>query len=216
MTSIVIELQRETLDKESSTTNLLRKALLVAKKLKQTDIVEWIEHEMNGYPHSKNAEDYPPYRKVFGVPQVFNPYHGYQPIIFANQKQHLSFSTRYCFNSVSELEHMISQGDGRFEMNYDADTAKSLMRAMDMNLQPTMMMQSSSLVKILDSVKTVILNWTLRLEEDNILGENLTFSQEDKTKAASAVYNTTNFFGNVSGSQIQQGTESSIQQLETT
>ena len=59
--SIVLELQKETLDETISIESLLRKAYLVAKKLKLKDFEEWINKEQNGY----NGQ-IPEYRNVRG------------------------------------------------------------------------------------------------------------------------------------------------------
>lgn len=49
MGGIVLELQKEALDETISIESLLRKAYLVAKKLKLRDLEEWINQEQNGY-----------------------------------------------------------------------------------------------------------------------------------------------------------------------
>ena len=71
MDGIVIELQREALDESITIEALLRKAYLVAKKLKLKEFEEWINQEQNGY---KNAV--PEYRNVGGEIKAWNPYHG--------------------------------------------------------------------------------------------------------------------------------------------
>ena len=73
MSSIVIELQQESLNKNISISDLLRKALVVAKKLKISDFEEWITNELNGY---EKAEDIPAYRYVAGSVKAWNPHHG--------------------------------------------------------------------------------------------------------------------------------------------
>ena len=49
MEGIVYELEREALDENVSVESLLRKAYLVARKLKLSDFEEWINNEQNGY-----------------------------------------------------------------------------------------------------------------------------------------------------------------------
>ena len=54
MDSLVLELQRECLAPGVSVTDLLRKALVVARKLGVKDLQSWIENELNGsMPPSK-------------------------------------------------------------------------------------------------------------------------------------------------------------------
>ncbi|WP_196595836.1 hypothetical protein [Pectinatus frisingensis] len=57
----------------------MRKALIVAKKLNLNDFENWIRNEMDGYPAKSVI---PNYREVYGVCKYFNPYHGWQDVIF--------------------------------------------------------------------------------------------------------------------------------------
>ena len=49
MAKIVIELQHEALKSNFDIMNLLRKAYLVARKLKLQEFEDWINNELNGY-----------------------------------------------------------------------------------------------------------------------------------------------------------------------
>lgn len=49
MSKIVIELQQEALKSDFDILNLLRKAYLVARKLKLNEFEKWIDSELNGY-----------------------------------------------------------------------------------------------------------------------------------------------------------------------
>ena len=61
MGGIVIELQREALDEKISIESLIRKAYLVAKKLKLKEFEEWLNQEQNGY-----KKEIPEYRNITG------------------------------------------------------------------------------------------------------------------------------------------------------
>lgn len=52
---------------------------------------------------------------------------------------------------------------------------------------------------IVDSVRTIVLEWSLKLEKDGILGDRLSFSREEKEKASAFTFNIQNFTG-VAGS----------------
>lgn len=58
-TSLVRELQREALDSNVPVTDLLRKALVVARKLGIKEFQEWIELELDGYKKGGGIPDYP-------------------------------------------------------------------------------------------------------------------------------------------------------------
>ena len=47
-------------------------------------------------------------------------------------------------------------------------------------------MGGHKLATVIDAVRTMILNWSLKLEEEGILGEGLSFSEEEKQKAATS------------------------------
>ncbi len=49
MSSVIVELQREALDRNVHVSDLLRKALVVARNLALTEFQRWIELELNGY-----------------------------------------------------------------------------------------------------------------------------------------------------------------------
>src|SRR5688500_16815305 len=78
---------------------------------------------------------------------------------------------------------------------------------------PTLLVSSSELHGIVAAVRDTILQWSLRLERDGILGEGMTFSREEVQKAANTTYNIQNFsgvLGNVTGSTIQVGNYNAI------
>src|SRR5260221_4745312 len=71
---LVLEIQRDALDKDVPVTTLLRKVRLAAAKLQLTTVEEWVGHELNGY-----SGELPPYRRARGTPTLLNPFHGWQP-----------------------------------------------------------------------------------------------------------------------------------------
>jgi hypothetical protein len=75
---LVRKLQAEAANPDASVTNLLRMAKIAATKLNATDALVWIDRELNGYVDLKVAE-LPPSRQLVGIPQGYNPYHGWQP-----------------------------------------------------------------------------------------------------------------------------------------
>ena len=70
MKSLVLELQREAMNPNSRLSDVLRKAMVVATKLKVQDLRVWVESELKGY--SKD-EEIPSYRKVNGTLKAWNP-----------------------------------------------------------------------------------------------------------------------------------------------
>lgn len=210
MPSLVLELQAEALDSSVQIADLLRKALVVARKLKIEELEKWISGELNGY---RLYKDVPPYRVVQGDIRAQNPVTcAWMPVMFADNAQAAALSTQKVGPSAAELEDLLSRdGGGQLVMSYSPEIAAQLRQNMNVPATPCLIVSPSAVRGILDSVRTIVLNWALKLEEDGITGEGLSFSIAERQIAAAHTYNIANFFGSVSDSQIQQGTADSNQ-----
>ncbi len=71
MGGIVLELQQEALSKDANIESLLRKAYVIAKKLKLKEFEDWIKQEQDGY-----ETDVPQYRYIGGTLYALNPANG--------------------------------------------------------------------------------------------------------------------------------------------
>ncbi|TPW22685.1 hypothetical protein FH712_15055 [Marinobacter nauticus] len=210
MNSVVIELQQEAMNRSVKTSDLLRKAYVVARKLKLSEFQEWIEHELNGY-----KEKVPDYRIASGQIRGWNPFNGWIPLMFEDPREGEAFSKRACGQSIAELEHIIDNGSSSLHMPYPQEVQRKLCQGFGYDTEISLFVGQSALVKVIDSVRNIILNWALKLEEDGIMGEGLTFSEKEKNSASSTPQNINNFYGSVSAPQIQQGNQTAIQVAST-
>jgi AbiTii len=217
MTPLVLKLQQAALDKNTTVSDLLRFALLVARKLAVSDLQKWIENELNGY---SSAKDVPPYRKLRGTLRALNQYRGWEDVGFGSNELADKFSVRPVMESASTLEALLKDlpADTQLSVTYPAETVNSLTKAMGFGWsQPTLVISPANMASILDKAKTNILNWTMSLEEAGVLGEGLTFTGEEKSKAVEAsaptVYNATHMtvVQNMQQSQIQQSSPGATQ-----
>lgn len=213
MSSIVIELQRDALNGDFRVSDLLRKALVVATKLKMTDFQSWINSELNGY-----TKGLPEYRFISGQPQAWNPVlRAWIPVVMDDPDETNLLSSMPCGQSVAEIEKILAQGSGgTLLMHYPRTVEKDLMNNFEIPLRPALIVQRSSLTGILDRVRNIILQWALKLEEDGILGEEITFTTEERDKASNLSHNIYQFFGPISDSQIQAGSPHSVQTFAKT
>lgn len=108
MKSLVHELQREAMNPNTRLTDILRKALVVASKLRVEDFKEWIESEMKGYQDGMNI---PTYRRVNGQVKAWNPYNGWIPVIVQDTKITNLISNRSIGQPISELESLCQQNE---------------------------------------------------------------------------------------------------------
>jgi hypothetical protein len=210
MSSIVLELQRDALDRQVPISDLLRKAYVVAKKLRIAEFQNWVSQELNGY---ERAEDIPKYRQVNGSIKAWNPFHGWQAVIFHDPEREEILSRRACGQSIAEIESLLAgkERSDSLMMPFTAAQEQILRKAIHFDTQITLMISSTAMVRIVDAVRTTILNWAMKLEEDGIIGEGLSFTPNERQIADRSSYNINNFFGSVQGAQIQQGTSGSFQ-----
>lgn len=102
MGSIVLELQQEVLKPDCDILNALRKAHIIASKLKLQEFDEWIMHELNGYLES-DVMNLPEYRKVTGSLKAWNPYNGWIPVVIEDKKLEIQICTQYLCQSLSGI-----------------------------------------------------------------------------------------------------------------
>lgn len=205
MPSIVLELQSESLNPSVATSDLLRKALVIASKLRVPEFSLWIENELGGY-YAEN--DLPRYRTLRGEVRVQDPWGRWIPVHFKDEKFYSIASAVRLLDSVAELEALwertTRQEDSAIYVAFTADQEAILAEASNDDLRRhAKFIRLEDIKGVLDIVKTEILKWSLKLEHDGILGEGVTFSQNERQRAASVHY-TTNFYSAV-GNVAQNG-----------
>jgi hypothetical protein len=207
MSSIVLDLQKNALDRKVPVADLLRMALVVSKKLKIKEFEKWVTNELNGYEDS----EIPDYRNVSGEVKAWNPFHGWQPVIVNEHRIAEIISSRLCGQSVPELESLLSEKPKTLLMPFSKQAEQTLREMIRADTPVTLQIASTNLVRIVETARTIILNWSMRLEEDGILGEGMSFSSKEQNAATKVSTNINNFYGPVQGSQIQQATSRSSQ-----
>ncbi|MEJ1392972.1 MAG: hypothetical protein RPU64_02050 [Candidatus Sedimenticola sp. (ex Thyasira tokunagai)] len=215
MKPVVIELQHDALNRDIPITDLCRKAYVVARKLRITEFEEWLKGELEGY--SDNA-DIPEYREVTGEVRAWNPYHGWQPIYFEEANIAEAVSKRNNGQRIAEIENLlnsVAEKGSSLQIPFAPEQQNIICNAIGYQTQVTLMTTESGLVRVIDAVRNIILNWAIKLEEDGILGEGMTFSDDEKSKVVKHSYNVNNFYGEVTGSQIQQSSTGSSQNQNT-
>ncbi len=183
-TSIVLELQQLASEKAEDISDLLRKALLVASKLRLTDFQKWIKNELNGY--EKDA--IPSYRMGRGEIKLKNPYHGLIPVAFGDSEIEDAFCNFEIRQSIGSLEAVLANSEKTGYLTFPLNTQmiSYLMQQQDIaQLPPVRVIDKSKINAILEIVQNTILEWSLKLEDQGILGDGLSFSPDEKERAAS-------------------------------
>jgi len=203
--SIVIDLQKNIISDNVNIKDLLREALLIASKLKLNDFKIWISNELKGYPN----QEVPSYRILSGEIKFFNPNQGWQslPADITGVLNETSYNTFYLDQSIVEIEDLILKKDSEsLAFSFSEDFANILRTRLKVNVKFAIFTHTSSVKSIIEQVKTALLEWTIKLEDNQILGdENMSFSNEEKEKAQQTI-NIENFNGNLSTGNYNQNT----------
>lgn len=209
---IVIELQRLASDGTCPVDQLLRKALLVATKLEIQDFRAWITQEMNGYP---DGSQIPAYRKAQAEFHVFNNVQGrlipyYLPDEIEADLRDISIT-----QPLASLVELVSKPSATFQLQLAPAIRNLLLMGQgDFPMEPVMQISRIYVSKAIDAVRNTILEWSLRLEQQGILGEGMKFSPEEKAIAMTSQYIHINSFqgilGDVAGSTVTQKQEMTV------
>lgn len=179
MKSIVIELQKMSSDENIPITGLIRKALIVASKLNLSDFKEWIEKEINGY---EEISEIPEYRNVTGEVKAINPYTRiWIPLLWPNAPE--GVYNRKIGQKISEIEYNYKSADGTIVVPFTQEQQQILIKNFNAPSPPYLIINKAALAGILESVKDIILKWSLKLEKEGIFGKDMIFSEEEQEKA---------------------------------
>ena len=211
MSSLILEIQQDALNKDVDVADILRKALAASIKLNVSNIEHWLKKELNGY---KIDEQLPEYRTLHGRPVYLNPYNGWQPLIFADDKEWQIYSTTQTIQSVSEMDALVSSSGGKKVLGspYPHNKQKSICRRLGFAAESCLEIPFTEIIGVLNSVRNSVLEWALELEKRGVLGEGMQFSDKEKANAQQAgVTNITNNIGTMNQSQLQQASNHSTQ-----
>lgn len=211
MTSIVLDLQKEAMNSTLKVSDLLRKAYVVAKKLGTSEFEKWIRSELDGPEGS--FDDMPPYRKVKGEVVASNLHYGWRPVMFGNEDIANLVSQNFVNTSVAEIELLCEQVGNFLQITLPPSIEDQLNRFSTGPLtQFRFQFPLTQAHSILDAVRNIVLDWSLKLESDGILGDDISFSEGEKRLAEDKSYVVNyNFHGDIRDTQFQQNHASGSQ-----
>lgn len=201
---MVTELQQSIYDGKSSVTELLRKAYILARKLKIHEFEIWINNELKGY---SDASAIPEYRKISGEVRAWNPYHGWQHVFIEDPEIMAIIQSQRTAQSLPEIETLLE----RSSKNIHISLPDSFSNMLSIHAKCIIQVSPNLLTRITEQVKNIILDWALKLEEDGILGEGMSFTKDEIGTANEQSYSVQNFYGDINDSQIQGNSKSSPQ-----
>ena len=211
VSSIVLELQKDLLDKDCDILQALRKAHVIAAKLHLKEFDIWIQNELNGY--KSEDENFPDYRQIKGTLKAKNPYRGWIPAIITDKNNQAILNEVPVFESISALIDIEKKAkDGKFYYSYPPELSMKVCRYANTPtyMEIALLISTINITSLIETVKNCLLEWTIELEGKGILGENMTFNEKEAESAKGISQQINNYYGtvvngNVSSSQIVSG-----------
>jgi len=153
-------------------------------KLDLKEFKTWIDSELNGY----EGMEIPRYRILKGELKAFDPYRGLISAVFPDNNFAELCTTKKLYQKISEIEILAkgSKDKERLFIPFSDQEQILLRQFFKTDMEFKLIFPPTILSGILDSVRNVILDWSLKLEQNGIIGEGMTFSKEDKAKAHAA------------------------------
>ena len=182
MPTVVEQIQADALAPAVRPSTLLRKVKLAAVKLKLPTVEGWVESELNGY-HG----ELPDYRILMGQPRAYNPFRGWMPIA-GNAQLITMISQAHINQPIAGIEELVTREHHRSDMlllPYLPHQLEVLYSLVGTNQFAQMGIQLSTgqLADILDRVRNLVLDWSLELERQGIVGNEIGFNAHDKDLA---------------------------------
>ncbi|MDS9467818.1 hypothetical protein RGQ15_09585 [Paracoccus sp. MBLB3053] len=191
--SLIGEITEGAMTGEKSLVTLLRMMKVAALRLGLPEVESWVDTELNGYVEE---EDVPEYRNVTGQVVVKSHYRGWEivsgdPITLSIMQQ------RNLGASVALLETMMAQAmsngnSGTFTIFFSPQIVEKFIEGNAGHIAAAgTRITSGQVAAVLDHVRGKILDWAIEMEKQGVVGENMTFSKEEKEEAARVMNNIT-------------------------
>ena len=161
-------------DPAVKTTDLLRKAKVVARILKQAEWATWIDHELRGYPDDAKL---PSYRVIRCELKARNPFRGLIPIIIDHPEFAEAVSTCSIGQPISGLEDVAIPGKN-VSMVLPPEMMAMLMKDLDLDMEPVRVVGGNQIRALVDVVRDQLLTWALDLAEAGIEGGEMPSSPQ--------------------------------------
>ena len=186
MPGLTEQLQADALDPKYPVSDLLRKVKVTAVKLKLPNVDAWVASELNGYDGPV-----PKYREMVGVPKALEPRRGNWIEIVAPADMMEMISVMPLPLPLANIEDLLINAAGpNFVITFPPKVVESLCQLTGVQLGTMgLHVPRNSYAGVLDRVRTLVLEWALELERQGIMGEGLSFNDEERRRAAAVPIN---------------------------
>lgn len=199
--SLVLDFDNKINDNKYSVSDLLRHCLIIAKKLKQEEAIQWINRELEGYDAE---EKLPNYRLIPMSVKFYNPVYGWCPLTIINKTILETLNRMAIRQKIAEIESLTTESKMvLFSSPYEAK--KMFLSEIPFDSDIAYEANAIALAGIIDSVKNRMLEWILLLEENSIVDVENVFSGEQIEKAEKlSIQVVNNFYGDNNKINVEQ------------
>ncbi|TAH39247.1 MAG: hypothetical protein EYC70_00230 [Planctomycetota bacterium] len=172
----------------------------MAYKLDLPEFLHWCEGELNG-----QFDAVPSYRRVHGQMVAQNRPDEWIPFVFREQELNEKLASRLVDSPAAVLEQVLHEANDDGHIYMQAPPAVQDLAVKRHQTNAAFRVRTSEIRGILDAVRNIVHEWSLKLEKSGIVGTGLSFSPVEKDKAATIHYNigkVTGVVGPVTSSQV--------------
>lgn len=209
-------------DESCSISKLLGSCLLACRRLRLKEFETWVKQELDGF----TSPEVPDYRMIRTDLRGWNMVHGWIPFEIPTSEVEEILLHYPIREPASNLEELLRSSQGRLNMGLTADERNAICDLFPQakGRELVRFVSRSQVAGIIDAVRRNVLEWALRLEDEGVLGEGMTFTREEKQVAKNITYNIGSMqgiAGDVDNSTVhqqmhQQVRQGDIQSLRTT
>ena len=226
-TSSVIKLQQLALDPNIPIIELLTNAYVIALKLDIINFSDWCKKELHGY---QEDDQIPAYRFFRGNIYASDS-EGYKPVILSGENAEY-YEMKIIRDAITNLQSLSSTNESQILLKLDPEFEKYFIEKFTQDdrqrfsrlgltsnpyydlvaptYMPVLAISKAQIEHVFVIIRNTILNWSLSLEKQGILGDGLIFTKQEKQMTQNVNYN----IGNV-GNMANHNDNSTINQTST-
>ncbi len=165
MATPIRELKKEILDDSIPLSNMLRKAVLIAKNINDPENEKWIRAELVGY---QDGEEPPDYRILGGQPVLFNHFVGWEILLFnvADPEITRLLTSMPMLGPISEIEDFANQEE--LKLHYGNNFEKYIVERINKDGKPAISIAGTQFKTLLTTVRNKLFNWVSDLPDEKV------------------------------------------------
>lgn len=173
-------IREELLSPSHKLSNILRRAYIFARELNEEDLLEWTEHELEGYEKgSEKAYSVPEYRCISGIIYGRDQADREHSIVLPPKIDSI-VTTQNITMPVSEIEAVLeSVPDKNITIGLNEETLKLLRKEIPQATLIYIKHPRSTFYRILDQIRTRLLKFSQDVLEEREILRNGTLIEED-------------------------------------